>query len=202
MQVRWVVKLGGSLALSSSLKPWLQALSRAGIVLVPGGGPFAEVVRAMQPATRFDDSTAHAMALLAMAQYGLMLKGLCPRFTAQGLTALASHSPASPPSLWLPDLTLLEHPDIAHSWQVTSDSLSVWLAARLGIQNLLLIKSARWSHHSIHLTAAMDAGLVDTAFGDYRARHPNLAVWLCHQEDHPHLARGLTHPEEVFTRLT
>ena len=55
------------------------------MVLVPGGGPFADAVRAAQPRMGFDDRAAHAMALLAMEQYGCALANL-----AQGLSLAAS----------------------------------------------------------------------------------------------------------------
>ena len=63
----WVVKLGGSLAYSPELPHWLSALAHTDAVIVPGGGPFADTVRDAQQIWRFDDATAHAMALLAIA---------------------------------------------------------------------------------------------------------------------------------------
>ena len=42
-----VVKLGGSHAFATHLRAWLDALAQAGgnVVVVPGGGPFADAVR-------------------------------------------------------------------------------------------------------------------------------------------------------------
>src|SRR5438067_13111280 len=67
-----VVKLGGSLAFLAILTDWIRALtSCAGrVVLVPGGGPFADAVRNAQRRMRFDDRAAHLMSLLATEQYG------------------------------------------------------------------------------------------------------------------------------------
>ncbi len=72
-----VVKLGGSLHASPALADWLAALKacRPPLTIVPGGGPFADTVRAAQKAMRYDDGTAHAMAVLAMEQYALALAG-------------------------------------------------------------------------------------------------------------------------------
>ena len=75
----WVVKLGGSLARSEALRGWLAVLARAGrgrAVVVPGGGRYADAVRAEQQRWGFDDSTAHSMALLAMDQYGHQLAAI------------------------------------------------------------------------------------------------------------------------------
>src|SRR5215510_16371000 len=67
-----VVKLGGSYAHAAELKPWLAAIAACAghVVLVPGGGPFADAVREAQARMGFDDRVAHRMALTAMAQYG------------------------------------------------------------------------------------------------------------------------------------
>ena len=73
-----VVKLGGSYAFSPVLGDWLEMVARnAGhVVLVPGGGPFADAVREAQPKMGFDEVAAHHMALLAMEQYGRALVSL------------------------------------------------------------------------------------------------------------------------------
>src|SRR5258706_16176897 len=72
----WVVKLGGSLANSPELPCWLDVIATAGagkVVLVPGGGHWAEEVRAAQKREGFDDRVAHHRALRAMEQYGKVL---------------------------------------------------------------------------------------------------------------------------------
>ena len=81
----WVVKLGGSLCEqapeTSPLRDWLDLLVREGagrVVIVPGGGRFADAVRGAQAQWRFDDLTAHNMALLAMSQTAHLLRSLNP----------------------------------------------------------------------------------------------------------------------------
>src|SRR5260370_41527482 len=73
-----VVKLGGSHAFSEHLAGWVAAIAGCAgdIVVVPGGGPFADAVRDSQPKIGFDDEAAHHMALLAMEQYGCALASL------------------------------------------------------------------------------------------------------------------------------
>ncbi|MFN0316892.1 MAG: aspartate kinase, partial [Burkholderiales bacterium] len=65
----WIVKLGGSLSRAGTLAQWLAAIAQVGrgkIIVVPGGGSYADAVRDEQERWRFDDSCAHSMALLAM----------------------------------------------------------------------------------------------------------------------------------------
>jgi aspartokinase-like uncharacterized kinase len=140
----WVVKLGGSLASGPLLAQWLDVLAAGGgrLVVVPGGGPFADEVRNMQQRWSFDDATAHRLALLAMEQYGLMLAGLraslCPADSRQCILKLLGEG-ATP--VWLPSRMALGRTDIPESWDVTSDSLAAWLAGQLAADCLVLVKS-------------------------------------------------------------
>ena len=67
-----VVKLGGSLLGSPELAQWLNVLAKFSdgkVVIVPGGGLFANSVREAQQISNVSDAVAHQMALLAMDQY-------------------------------------------------------------------------------------------------------------------------------------
>ena len=83
MRALTVIKLGGSHAFAPHLRDWLAAIAgcAGSMVLVPGGGPFADLVRDAQARIGFDDDAAHRMALLAMAQYGCALASLNAQFT-------------------------------------------------------------------------------------------------------------------------
>jgi aspartokinase-like uncharacterized kinase len=163
----WVVKLGGSLARSPDLPSWLRALAgRPGLVLVPGGGPFADQVRAAQAHWGFPDAAAHEMALLAMEQYGRMLcalqSGLRPAASA---AELRDASPATP--VWMPTRMVMADPEMEHCWDVTSDSLAAWLCRRLGAEGLLLVKSAPAARLAGDRQSLSAQGIVDLAFPRY-----------------------------------
>jgi aspartokinase-like uncharacterized kinase len=158
-----VVKLGGSHALSPLLGSWLAAIARAAgkVVVVPGGGPFADAVRDAQPAMGFDDDAAHDMALMAMAQYGRALTALADGFVyTDTIAAVRGVVGRGGVPVWAPWPMLRAHPDIPRSWDVTSDSLAVWFAGALDARRVVLIK---------HRTASFD-GLVDAAFPHFTAR--------------------------------
>jgi 5-(aminomethyl)-3-furanmethanol phosphate kinase len=167
-----VVKLGGSHALSPLLPGWLDAIGRTTerVVVVPGGGPFADAVRMAQPAMDFDDDAAHDMAMMAMAQYGRALTSLADGFVyADTLDALHDALAHGDIPVWSPWPMLRAHPDIPRSWDVTSDSLAVWLAATLGAQRVVLIK-----HRTPTETPGDD--LVDVAFPHFTARFAGTVV--------------------------
>jgi 5-(aminomethyl)-3-furanmethanol phosphate kinase len=159
----WVVKLGGSLSDADCLPAWLSLLAnRSELVLVPGGGPFADQVRIAQTRWGFADAAAHHLALLAMEQYGRMLcaiqQGLVPADSVEAIHE-AIESGLTP--VWMPVAMVLRDPVIPQSWDMTSDSLASWLSGRLGAEALLLIKSADLGDRTRSLDALARDGVVD-----------------------------------------
>ena len=138
-----VVKLGGSHAFSPHLRDWIKMLAECSgrVVVVPGGGPFAEAVRAAQPEMRFGDPAAHHMALLAMEQYGCAIAACDARLVlASSRAAIRRRLREGRIPVWLPTAMVLAAEEIPASWNATSDSLAAWLAGRIGARRILLVK--------------------------------------------------------------
>ena len=177
----WVVKLGGSLHDAASLRPRLAEIATMPgppRIVVPGGGPFADVVRAMQPRLGFDSLAAHRMAILAMQQYGLALQSLEPRLA---LARTEAELRAARASVWLPwELAGLSR-EIGASWEVTSDSLAAWLAARLDARMLILVKSAPIEPGEAAAAELAARGVVDPAFPAY-ARRLDAPIRIVHRD--------------------
>ena len=75
----YIVKIGGSLCGDLRLAAWLELLVEFGagkVIIVPGGGPYADVVRLQQKRWKFSDSIAHSLAVRAMDQFALQLAGI------------------------------------------------------------------------------------------------------------------------------
>ena len=129
-----IVKLGGSHASGPHLKDWLAAIAaEAGaVVIVPGGGPFADAVRSAQASMGYDDSAAHAMALMAMAQFGRALQSLNPalQLTASRSAISRALKDGKVP-VWSPE-PMARAAALPETWALTSDSLAAWLAGALG----------------------------------------------------------------------
>ena len=124
-----VVKLGGSLYHRiPGIIPILRAAGRP-LLIVPGGGPFANAVREAQ----VDDDAAHWMAIAAMDQYGLHV-------ASHGLPVTETLAIPDHPVVLLPYRCLREKDPLPHSWYVTSDTIAAWIAYTLGL-DLLLLKS-------------------------------------------------------------
>jgi dihydroneopterin aldolase len=162
-----VVKLGGSVVRSAELPAWLDAIaaSTRPIVIVPGGGALADEVRAAQARLGFGDGAAHRMALLAMDQLAWAVTGLRAGFevgdTEQALRASLDRGRVA---VWAPYSLVAGRSDIPQSWAVTSDSLALWLARRLGAECCYVIKSIE--RRGVTLSAGQLArdGVVDEAF--------------------------------------
>jgi 5-(aminomethyl)-3-furanmethanol phosphate kinase len=175
----WIIKLGGSLHDSPRLRSWLGVIvaAKAPIVIVPGGGPFADAVRLAQKQLEFSDSMAHRMALLAMEQYGLAMAGMAKRLQpTQTSRSIAACLRAGRTPIWMPTAMVLGQRDIPESWDVTSDSLALWLAQRLGARGLLLVKAARLPVVPCSAAKLSRKGIIDRAFPEMLAKH-GLPCW-------------------------
>lgn len=166
----WVIKLGGSLLQDARLAPCLQLLATLGggrVTIVPGGGPFADHVRRLQAHWSIDDLAAHNMAILAMAQTAQLMHALEPRLPlVQHEAEMRGMLHAGRPALWLPLPLLRQAPDELTTWDVTSDSLALWLARRLNAERLVVVKACE-----VDATASLadlaGAGVLDRRFPDW-----------------------------------
>lgn len=141
-----VVKIGGGLsaipgALARTGTAVAAAAARVPLIVIPGGGPFADAVRRFGTVYPLSDSAAHWMAILGMDQYAFALAeqipgarvvddqvGIHNAWAADAIPVLA-------PSRWLRAAD-----ELPHRWEVTSDALAAYLAMLLGAGRLVLVK--------------------------------------------------------------
>lgn len=143
-----VVKVGGGLlrqlgALERVAGALAGVTRRHRLVVVPGGGPFADAVREVHRGMGLGDDAAHWMAILGMEQFAYLLASRIP-------TARLVEHPAQLAAVWedqrVPVLApfhwLRQADPLPHSWNVTSDSIASWIAGALGARRLVLVKPA------------------------------------------------------------
>jgi 5-(aminomethyl)-3-furanmethanol phosphate kinase len=161
----WVVKIGGSLQDSACLVEWLDKLLEYGsgkVVIVAGGGKFADAVLQSQLSIGFDDRCAHKMALLAMEQSARLLVALAPKLQlVDNIKSIQTCLAKDIVPVWLPYKMVVREPEIPASWDVTSDSLAAWLAIQLQISSLILVKSVSLPSHYSACEELAERGLVD-----------------------------------------
>ena len=138
-----VVKIGGGLLTAHGLDGLRRACEKVSelsrrrpVLVVPGGGPFADAVRAADAGGQLGDELAHRLALAAMDQLGTVLARLLP--TAE--TTATLRAPATL-GLLLVTPAFAGRPGVPESWTVTSDSLAVLAAGAIGAREAILFKA-------------------------------------------------------------
>jgi aspartokinase-like uncharacterized kinase len=147
-----VIKIGGALATVPGASARVAAAVCAAaiehrLVVVPGGGPFADAVRSYDARFGLSADAAHWMAILAMDQYACVLADQLENATvvdqpaevlatvAQGRVAVLA------PYRWMRSADVLPH-----GWEVTSDSIAAFVAGALQAERLILIKARPGGH--------------------------------------------------------
>ncbi len=146
MKIDVVIKVGGSLGRWGGLGKLLDGVAQwkgtTNVLVIPGGGVFADLVRAEYRRLGLTEHAAHRMAILAMDQYGLELCDLASRAApASSLNQVMEVIRRGRLPIFLPSRSLARRDPFAHSWDVTSDSIAAYIAGRVGADALLLLKS-------------------------------------------------------------
>jgi len=166
--VHTVLKIGGGLlGKAGAFELTIEAVTafRPGrrLVVVPGGGPFADAVREMFKRAKIGEDAAHWMAVLGMDQYAHALAARIPDAVlvdgAGGVAAAlqSGRLPVLAPYRWLRAADPLPH-----SWDVTSDSIAAWLAGALGARRVVLVKPADAEHKKLvdsHFLRTLPSGV-------------------------------------------
>ena len=143
-----VIKIGGGLlGIPGALEEVCAAVGvvgrREAVVVVPGGGPLADVVRDLDRTLGLSADASHWMAILAMDQYAHLLAERIEGATlveepgAISATLSAGRVAVLAPSRWMRAADPLPH-----SWDATSDSVAAFVAGALDAKRLVLVKPA------------------------------------------------------------
>jgi aspartokinase-like uncharacterized kinase len=170
--IRVVVKVGGSLFDLPDFGPrlchWLETSSLGNVLLVPGGGGDADVVRGWDRAGGLDEDGAHWLALRVLSLHAYVLRALVPcAVVVRGPRVCAEDWSRGSISI-LDPLTFaaadeLRPGHLPHSWEVTSDSVAARAAIIAEARRLILLKSATFPE-PIDWSKASRAGFVDAYF--------------------------------------
>ena len=172
-----ILKVGGSLlAYPEELDEVARVLGEtqtttSPLLIVPGGGPFADSVREVDRAISLSDDAAHWMAILAMDHYALLL---ADRIRGAAITESLAESIAVATSGGVPILApyrwLRSSDPLPHSWDVTSDSIALWIAIQCRAHTLALVKSSPAASRPF-------ADAVDRFFDVLLSDHDQVMTW-------------------------
>jgi aspartokinase-like uncharacterized kinase len=173
-----VVKVGGSLFAHPRLGPrlatYLDSISSNPIVIVPGGGAAANVVRKWDRDQELGDAAAHELALKAMTLNGYFLGELLRLARGRECSSVSGRI-SDWPAIWkaghavIADAAaLMQDVDSAvsrlpRSWDITSDTIAARIALDVHASRLVLLKSAPFPSDASWEVAA-DRGVVDSGF--------------------------------------
>jgi dihydroneopterin aldolase len=198
-----VIKIGGSCALSLDLRRWAAMVADCGgrAVVVPGGGPFADVVRGTQSRMGFDGAAAHHMAMLGMEQFGRALASFDRRLAVADTGASLRRALRDDKvPVWLPARMTMRAAEIPASWQVTSDSLAAWLARKLRGARLLLLKQVELARDPVGAHALVEKGIVDLEFPRF-LKASGAAAFILGPADHMAVAATLCDDPPIGTPI-
>jgi aspartokinase-like uncharacterized kinase len=189
--MRALYKLGGSLLEDAGFVPRLASFltqearrsAEQGTpfepMIVVGGGRTADLVRGWDQRFQLGDEPAHWLALASLALNERLLEALFinARIVYDEDDLYATWQQALVPILqtetWVHHFELLaEEPDPAdillpHNWNVTSDTIALWLADKLEATEFHLIKSCEPAEgEKFSLESISQADMVDPTFQD------------------------------------
>jgi len=144
--INTVIKIGGSLGKSPELPELMHRIAKLGvmheILIIPGGGAFANVVREYDRRFHLGNDAGHWMGIMAMDLYGRMISSMCPdNILVQGIADARKAVAAGHVPVLLPHNLLYQADELPRSWNVTSDSISAWVADQVRARQLILLKS-------------------------------------------------------------
>lgn len=191
-----VWKLGGSLFDLPDLadrihKLYTQQSPALPVVIVPGGGMFADAVRKTDQVHSLDPLVSHHLALDAMrlsasVVAALLRKSVVREVDTQKATIEAWKSGRDDPSLHVWDVidswntlqpSIEQHcGPVPSDWRLTSDSIAAALAAYWGADKLVLVKSIDRPAEASWESLARD-GAVDEVFPQI-ALHVRRVEWV------------------------
>ncbi|MFX1313428.1 MAG: hypothetical protein ACFFHD_12555 [Promethearchaeota archaeon] len=109
------------------------------VILVPGGGTIANFVRNIYKEFQFNDNLAHWIAIYSMDYNGLELKRKFPHLQIYNdYEKLEKENRLI--SIFLPYKYLKINDQLPHTWDVTSDSIALYLAIKFGLKECFLVK--------------------------------------------------------------
>ncbi|MGB9940109.1 amino acid kinase [Methanosarcina sp.] len=97
------------------------------VLIVPGGGIFADTVRRADERFGLGDDAAHWMAILGMEQYACYLQDKTGARAVDSIAGLPQGV-----SILFPYRLMRNEDPLPHTWDVTSDTIAAWASRQAG----------------------------------------------------------------------
>ncbi|MFW9885200.1 MAG: hypothetical protein ACFFEX_12515 [Candidatus Thorarchaeota archaeon] len=118
------------------------------LLIVPGGGAFADLIRDFHTRKYLSDSAAHWLAIRCMDLTGFIMADMNSSMNLYSEKDALERWAEGKSFIIQPYELLKSHDRLPHSWDVTSDSIAYWIGIRGDADVVIFIKSinpyAKW----------------------------------------------------------
>ena len=138
----WVLKIGGSWITNPKLTTLIRRLDKkkkGKIIIVAGGGCFADSVRFAFKKTKMSEKLANTLALKSTEIFCSYLKDINKKLYLTTDKRFKDNSL----NVWLPSVILSNEKSFKKNWNSTSDSVAAWLSDNIKADGLVFIKSLK-----------------------------------------------------------
>ena len=174
----WILKIGGSWITSNHLNELIDLLKKKtstdNLILVVGGGCFADSVRWAFKKKKMSMKTANYLALKSTEIFARMLKEIDEDI--QLIKNIKSLKKKGNLKVWLPSKLLKEESSFLKNWDSTSDSVAAWLYEKLNAKGLLFIKSLKLTRKRYNLKYLQDQKIIDQNVGKYILKKNDIRI--------------------------
>ncbi|EHP87727.1 [5-(aminomethyl)furan-3-yl]methyl phosphate kinase [Methanotorris formicicus] len=133
-----LIKIGGSLTYhAEKLLNELKKIEKP-IIIIPGGGEFANVVRKLYEKTNLNDRGAHKLATLCVDLMGMYFSEISCIETTDNLFDAKRILEKNGKVIFLPSKLVLSTDELPHSWDVTSDTIALYVAKFLNLKEIIV----------------------------------------------------------------
>jgi len=216
------MKIGGSLlknpkAFTNLFSKFDELVHNHQIVILPGGGEFADQVRKYHSIYKFSDTAAHYMAITTEDIIGILIKEYLPEgeltYKLEEVPDILKHNKIA---IFLPSRYLIGVEELPHSWDVTSDSIAIYLANKLHFKKVILVKDVDGLYtndpkselSSVFIKSAKASELkkikgscVDNALGDFIKKY-KIICYLINGNNPERINLMLEGQETIYSLIT
>ncbi len=177
-----IVKVGGSVA--DRLEIVFEALGNLeDVKVIPGGWIFADIVRELN----LDEEASHWMAILAMSIYGYYIHEFGKKYGFEiAEPEEFNFFERRGKFIVLPYRLLRKFDELPHSWDVTSDAIAVWIAAKIGDRRVIKVTALGGVIRNggiVDRVSAFEAGDLVDRYTPFLLKKNNLELFVCSPEE-------------------
>jgi len=173
----WIVKIGGSWLKNPklpSLINFLQRFANQKIVLVVGGGIFAETVRNVYKSNKMTEETGHILAMKATEIFAYYLRSINQDIS---ISNKITNFIEKKLNLWIPTERLSSEKKFKKNWESTSDSIATWLYSNTKSKGVVFIKSLSFAkEEKLKLKDLQKKKILDLNIENYIKGKKNLKI--------------------------